>query len=288
MTMTSPASDREVSTADNQLITTDRLAANYGGIITRLNSLDARLSELPTRIDDDDTCGHWQDFIKELDDHAKAIEATREDVKAPFLAAGSIVDSFFKALATREPKRPGRAELIRARVAIIVENYLQRKATAERQRREAEARALREAEDRRRREAEEREAMARRAEERNRGAEAERQQFQADLAAKEAQCIADKAMYVEQSAQAPSADLARTRSAGGSLGTLTDKWQFEISDITAVKGAPIWAYVKREHKEAAIRAFMNANAPKQFGEGQEWQPLAGVRFYRVQKLQVRR
>jgi hypothetical protein len=95
------------------------------------------------------------------------------------------------------------------------------------------------------------------------------------------------AFAMEQSAQAKSADLARTRSTTGSLGTLKDTWGFSIGEIDAVKGSPLWPYVKREHKEAAIRAYMNANAPKNLPEGQDWQPLAGVKFFRTSKLMVK-
>lgn len=50
----------------------------------------------------------------------------------------------------------------------------------------------------------------------------------------------------------------------------------------------VWPYVAEEDKEAAIRAFMKANAPKNLAPDATWQPLEGVEFYRESKGQYRR
>lgn len=277
------ASDRLVEASDNlppPLITTDALAMDHSQLGRQVADIEALLAGLPPRIDDDETNGPWQDKILDVSKIAKGIEATRVAAKAPYLKAGDIVDSYFRTLQAR-------AVAVHGAISSVVENYLQRKAAEERARREAAARRLREEENHQRQEAARRAEEARKAEEANRPKTAERHEVKAAEAEMAARTTAATATAMEQSAQAKSADLARTRSTTGSLGTLQDKWEFSIDDIDALKGAPLWQYIDRTAKEKAIRKYMDANAPKHLPEGQDWQPLAGVTFFRTSKLRVK-
>ena len=278
-----PAADRFVETSDNlppPLVTTDALAMDHGHLARKVADIEAILAGLPTRIDDDDTNAPWQDKILNIATIAKDIEATRVAAKAPFLQAGGVVDSYFRTLQSRTAS-------VHKAISAVVEGYLQRKAAAERARREAEARKLREEEERQRQKAVRCAEEARKAEEANRIKTAENRNVKAAEAAMAANSTAATAFAMEQSAQAKSADLARTRSPTGSLGTLQDKWDFSINEIDAVNSRLLWPYVKREHKEAAIRAYMNANAPKHLPEDHDWQPLAGIKFFRTTRLMVK-
>ena len=256
------------------LITTDELAIDYKD--DSLTSLEARATGCPAEINDDETYGQWQDLIADINSEAKRIEATRVAVKEPYLRAGSTVDGFFNGMKQRALKAV-------TPVSNVCRAYMLRKADEERQRREAEARRLREEQERREAEAR---AAQERADKLKRESLKQQAQEQADLAAREANRLANEATAREEQARAKSADLGRTRSATGTLGSLKDTWKFEVTDIDEVKGSQIWGFVKREHKEQAIAAYMKANAPKDLSE--DWQPLKGVRFYRSNELQVRR
>ncbi len=72
-------------------------------------------------------------------------------------------------------------------------------------------------------------------------------------------------------------------------GTLSDE-EFIDACTAVVEGVTmnaIWPYIDRAAKEEIVRAYMNANAPKNLPEGQDWQPLAGVKFFRTSKLMVK-
>jgi flagellar biosynthesis GTPase FlhF len=258
------------------LISTDELAVDYRD--DPISVLEMRARECPAVIEDDATYGTWQDLLADLNSETKKLEGLRVTVKDPFLRACGTVDGFFNGLKQRVAQAGGP-------VTSVCRAYMQRKADAERRKREEEARKLREEQERR--EAEARVAQER-ADKLKREGLKQQAQEQADLAAREANRLANEATAREEQARAKSADLGRTRSATGTLGSLKDTWAFEILDIDAIKGAPLWPYIPRAVKETAIGAWLKANAPKELSENEEWQPMKGVRFYRTSKLQVRR
>jgi hypothetical protein len=277
-----PAADRDVGAADNRppLITTAELTRDHAPRNGTILDLEKRAATVPQRIDDDETSGTWQELIKEIDGCQKDTNAVRVSVKEPFLAGGRVVDGFFQTLAARLDKARGP-------VARVVQDYLQRKAAEERRRREEEAQQLREAEELARQRALKLAREAEQAEQRRRMATAETKQAAADDASDEAQRLANQATVAERDAGAKSADLARTRSVGGALGTLADTWDFAVDDIDAVKGSKLWPYVTAGAKLSAIRAYMKANAPRDLQQSESWQPIEGIRFFRTSKLQVR-
>lgn len=273
---TLPTTDRD---SNEMLITPDFLEANYPA--SELSNLENRASQCPVEITDAATYGIWQDTIADIATEIKRIDAQRKDVKAPYLQACGTIEGFFKGLEKR-------ATDASKQVTSVCTAYMRRIRDEEIRRRKEEARKLREEEERKRLEAETKAEEARKLEEANKPKRAETKQAQADDAARESQTLGQHALAVEQSANAKSADLSRTRSATGTLGSLKDEWDFSITDIEKIQGSPIWPYIKREHKEMAIRAYMKANAPKNLPPAEQWQPLRGVNFYRKDTLQVRR
>jgi hypothetical protein len=264
------------------LITTDELAIDYKD--DPLASLEQRAEGVPAEINDDFTYGQWQDLIADINSEAKRLEALRVNVKEPYLRAGSTVDGFFNGLKQR-------ASQATSKVLGPCQAYMRRKADEERRSREEQARKLREEQERREAEQRRAEEQAEKLREKRgpvREAKAQEAESRAALAAREAERLANEASAAEEQARAKSADLGRTRSATGTLGSLKDSWSFEITDIDMVRGAPLWPYITRAVKEQAIRAWLKANAPENLSENEDWQPLKGVRFFRTSKLQVRR
>jgi hypothetical protein len=284
--MLAPAADREVTPLDNRppLISTDELMVDHSAIVARVGELEAEAAAQPHRVNNDDEQGALQDVIKRIDDHSKVIEAKREDVKGPFLTASRIVDGFFKALS--EPKRggtPGRLEIIRNRLAAIGGDYLRRKEAAERLEREQAAARQRAEEQRLRDEAAAAELAAARLRERNRPTAAVEKETVADIRTEQAAHAGARASELETQAAARPAELARTRSALGSLGTLKAEWMHTIEDIDLVPLEMIASYIKREAIEVAVRAFIKARAPTDPKDGQMWDGLPGVKIYGTTK-----
>jgi hypothetical protein len=292
-TIKAPAADRITSEQDNRppLITIPELSVDHHTLSVLIDEIGKKAIKVPAKITNNETLDPWQDQLSEITKLLKNIEAKREDTKAPYLQAGRMVDGYFTELKSRLLK-------FYSQIATPVESYLKEKRDEERRRLEAEAKRIREEEERQRviteqKRREEAEAT-RKAEEARReatrlanDARAEAANRQALIAADRAREAAEQAAALERQAQARSADLARTRSSSGTLSTLTDSWDFEIMDIDEIKGAPLWPYITRDAKEKAIRKYMTANAPKNLPQGQEWQPMTGVRFFRTSKLQNR-
>lgn len=272
-----PASNRGMG--DN-LITTERLQESFAPFDLTLSAYEAQAASIPASINDDDAAGTLQDLYKSIDAHAKAIEGARIDIKEPVLSQGRTIDGFFKGLSTR-------AEQAKGRIGIVIQSYLRRKADAKRREEEEAARKLREEEARKREEAAEAERKAAALAEANKPKRAEAQDTKAAEATDAANMAGMEAFEREANAQSKSADFARTRSASGSLGTLADTWDFRVDDIATVKGAKLWSLVSRVEKERAIRQYIKLHAPKQLAEGENWQPIEGVTFFRSSKLQIR-
>lgn len=280
-----PASNRTVESSDNELISTELLGITHITLEEQLAAFERQAGEVPATIDDDRTSGTWQDVIKDMDDLGKRIEATREDVKAPYLNATRIVDGYFKALSDTKGK-PGRLQHARALISRKVLDYLHRKEAIARAAREAEARRQREAEEAALRARLEAEEAARKAEEAGRAKAAANRQREADAAAAAAQIANARAFEAEQQAAAKPADLTRTRGEN-SLATIAVTWDFIVDDPAALKGAKLWPYVTAAAKEQAIRAYIKANGPKTIREDEDWQPIDGCRMVRKRNLHVR-
>lgn len=282
--------DRTVLPTDNQdLINVDLLTARHDPLLTRLEAFEAKAENVP-QIDTEDEVKPWLTELKNIDALGADIEATRVQVKGPFEAALETANAFFFGLhMPRKGGTPGRLQKARNKIRVRVEAYMARKEAEERQRREAEAARLRQ-------EQAAAEQARRQAEEKRLAAEAdERKRAAANAAAKEAQAAAAasvagaRAFEAEQQAAAPTAELSRTRSDEGALGTLKVEWTFTVADHSKVPGRDLWKYATPTQKDAMIRAYIRANAPSQIREGEEneWQPIVGVTMVPQRKLQVR-
>lgn len=63
----------------------------------------------------------------------------------------------------------------------------------------------------------------------------------------------------EKAAEAPAADLARTRGEYGSVGTLQERWDYRVVDWPAVDLEALRPFLARDDIEKSIRAFINVN-----------------------------
>jgi flagellar biosynthesis GTPase FlhF len=276
-----PASDRAVTAGDNEpqpLVSIGLLEAVHGGLMLRIAELEHEARNQPARVDDDEAQGALQDVIKRIDDCGKLVETTREGTKAPFLQASRVIDGFFNG-SLRD-----RLVTIRRKLATTGKEYLQRKEAVRRAEAEARAAALRAAELAQReaqRKAEEAAAKARSV------SQAAQREQEARVAGHLADAADDAARAAEQASQAKPAEFARTRSTvGGSLGTLRSEWAYEITDYEAIPAGPLWAYISRDAKEKAIRAYIKTHAPKDEST-LEWNTLTGLRIYRTTEAEYR-
>lgn len=163
---TTPTKIDEVKPADNRpaLITEKMLAHDFAHLLADAETLISAGDEVPPVIEDEEDLALAREAVKNLVAKAKAVDATREDIKRPYIDAERVAQSFFKKLETRMTDKV-------AAISKVAKVYLDRKEKEERDRREAEQRK-REAEERQRQEAE---AEARRVAEAARVAEENRQ-----------------------------------------------------------------------------------------------------------------
>jgi sRNA-binding protein len=285
-----PAADRQVDASDNRpaLVTNDQLLLDHASIVDRVIALEVKAAEAPDFVElgDEASQGSLQDLIKLIDAESKLIEARRETTKEPFLSASRVVDGFFKTLADPKGKAQGRLDNIRRVLARTATDFLNRKRAHEQALREAEAKKKRDEEERLRQEQIKREEEAAKLRERNRPTAATEKETQASVAGHMAEAAGASAIELEQSANAKAADLARTRSDAGSLGTLNEFWAYEIVDFDAIEPDAIWDFIPRGDKEKAIKAYMRIHAPKE-APTTPWNPLRGVNFFRTTRGQFR-
>lgn len=71
-----------------------------------------------------------------------------------------------------------------------------------------------------------------------------------------------RAAKIEDKAGGPEADLARTRSEHGAVGTLARRWVSRVTDRTALDKAALWPFINGEAIEAALWKWMMAQTPE--------------------------
>jgi len=136
--------------------------------------------------------------------------------------------------------------------------------------RQAAAEAARKVED---------EAARAKAEGAKRAAEAEAIRLETESnAALEAAAEAERdADLAAKAADENAAAMARTRASSGTLGTLKTVWDFDIDDYDAIDVSVLKPFIKREHIEQAIRAYIKLGH----------RGLKGVRIYSQEAPMVR-
>lgn len=225
----------------NQPTLRDELAARHEDLLKRRDELLAAAERAPLAVEDEETAGKVQDFIKQIAACHKNAEAARVAEKEPHLDAGRMVDGYFKAVT--EPLAKAK-KAIEDRLTV----YLRKKADAERRAREEAERLAREEAQRKAREAAEAAAKLS-AETDLAGA------IEAEEAAKQAEANAVKAA---SDADAKSAELSRTRGEYGSVGSLRTFWDFEIENRNVLDLETLRPFIPLDALEKAVRGFVKA------------------------------
>lgn len=248
----------EPTTGHNKPPLSELLAETYREVEQAIDALMKRSEGGPSKIDSDEDLDKVHKLVTDARDLLKKAEGFRAMEKEPFIRDGRIVDQFFSVLKDR-------AERVQKKFQKIGDEHAQRLAREARQKAEDEARRANE-------EAERQARLAREAEESRRLTSASVHDARSDLAA-------EKAFQAQAVAEQSSADLVRARTASGGLSSARETWDFTISDVTKIPLDQIRPFLKPEHIEQAVRAFVKIN--------QDRVPLEGVKVFRSTKAAFR-
>jgi hypothetical protein len=270
---------RDAAIGDNQpptlALTPEQLRADleerYGALTKRV--LDRRAGALTVKVVDAGNIETVVDFITQLTDDKREVEAARVAEKTPHDKRAAVVQAFFKPAVIDKLD-----ETIAGlnRMKLDHQKRVRAEEEAERQRKLAEA----EAERKRLADAE---AAAKKAAE-DAMAAGDRE------AAKEALAKVDETNTARKAAEDEAAQVARAVPTGAVRGTygsssLVDFWNYEITDPSAIRPGDLWPYLDQEAIERAIRAFREEKAPTTRDPAPT---LAGVRFFVDQRSSNRR
>lgn len=219
----------------------DVLASKHPKLLNRRDEFLSKSTNIPAVIDDDETSGKAQEFVKAIDGTIKHAEAFRVEEKEPYLQGGRIVDGFFKGVT--DPLLTLKKDITK-RLTV----YLQKKEAAERERRRQEEAAAREAAEKAAREAAEAAATV---------------ATEGDLTVAigkedDARQASAEATAAAQAAAAAPAELSRTRSDGGTVASLRREWTFENLDRATLDLEALRPYIPTEGLEKAVRAYIRA------------------------------
>lgn len=275
---------------DYAKLETDRLRRDYADLLTTVDDLKALADEIPDEItvEDKETV---IDLVKRGRDVKVRVEGLHGLEKQPHLRRGQGADQFFFGLWDRLMKRDKKNrdgfvdELLAKLTALDVRLLAEEQARLQR---EAEAAARAEAKLR-----EEAEAAAKVAEDARLAAERARKPE--TTAAKQeiagaAEAVADAAVvdvtvaaavaetaYVKTLARP--ADIMRTRTASGTLGTMAQMTYAEIEDAAKLDMAKLWPYIPFAAKETALNAWARGTNHNE--------QMPGAKIGRRPKSQVR-
>lgn len=274
------------------------LAERHTDVLGRRDQLLTAATRMPETVTEENA-GKVSDFIKQLSACRKNVEAARTAEKEPFLAGGRAVDGFFKPVTESldKAKKDAQARL---------DQHLREKAEAERREREEAARRAQEEWDRRQAAAEFaaqqiadgadlsaiNEEIAR-LDEITPADRAEHMEVATKLAVlrgkraalthtaeasesqvNEARAEAEKA---RRKAEAPVADISRTRSESGSVASLREVWTFDGLDRDQLDLEALRQHLPQDALEKAVRSYIRAG-------GRE---LQGVNIYATTTSVVR-
>lgn len=234
----------------------DILGDENADLIRRCDELVAAAERAPKECNDDQTSSKLSDFIKQIDACAKMAERRRVDTKEPALAATRAIDGYFKPISEKLVK-------LRAGVLRPLEAYLQRKAAEEQRRRNEEAaRSVAEAKKAEQVAVQSIGTAPRATVDTNFDAAAQATQVAEDAAA---------------AAAAKPADMGRTRGDYGSVATLRQSWDFEVSNYDVVPLEVLRPFLGQDAIDKAIRAFIRAGNRE----------LAGVKIFQRTDATIR-
>lgn len=200
-----------------------RLDEMHSSLKERADELLAAVDRVPATLDET-THDRAAAFVKQMKLHVKKVDESRTAEKEPYLEGGRTIDAWFKRLS--DPVSAA-CKGVEAKIT----GFLRAKADAERRAREEEARKAREEADRR----------------------AAEMRSQADLTA--AVAAEETAAQAEKAATAKVADLARTRTAYGTMSTLRTVLEFEIVDHAAAVRT-LAGYIDADALAKAARAWL--------------------------------
>ncbi len=215
------------------------LADKHKDLVTRAEELAAAAAKVPATIEDEATQAKVGDLAKLIMAVSSKAKSAHKAEKEPHLEAGRAVDAFFL------------AGIVKPMDELKI--GLEKKSTAFLRRREAEER--------------ERLAAIARAAAEEAAKAAAAAATQEDV--KTAVDLGVEARIAVQAAQAPVADLVRTRGAMGSVTTARKEWFAEIEDLAAIPLDRIRSFLSVTEVERAVKAYVKAG-------GRE---LPGVRIF---------
>lgn len=241
--MNMPASAAEATIGHNQPpsdaeLLQDKLAASNAQRIERYNQLMDAVDRAPKECADEETAGKLADMTKLLTACAKDFETSRVGEKEPYLTLSRMVDGFFR-------RYTDALEAAKKKLNTPLSNFMVEKERKQRAEAAAEEKRKRDEADRLAREAAEQEA----AKMPELAAETMSQAVAADKAA-------DK---LEKKAEAPAADLSRTRGNFGSVASLRKKWVAENINFQTIDLEALREHIPRDAIEKAANAWARRN-----------------------------
>lgn len=230
---------------DPLTILREEMAERVAPLLARRKEIEARLPNVPERIDDDATAGKVADFIKVTNAAIKAAEGFRVTEKEPHLAASRAVDGFFKTELT-EP-----LEKVKKALEPRLTDYQRRKVEEERRLRIEAERIAREAAE-----------------------AAATMQTEADLPAaiaaeEHARVATTDAVQAAREAAAKPAELSRSRGEYGAVASLRETVVGEIVDRDKLDLERLRPYLPLDGLQKAVNAFVKAGG----------RDLAGARIH---------
>lgn len=268
--ITEVTTDPRLLPGDNKPPLAERLPIDYAAELATVETIAAAATNAPKEITTDDEHAALVKIVKDARTIGKTLKSHFEKEKAPHLEAGRTVDTFFK-----KPRE--RMDSVVTAMEKRIKVRLDAIAAAEQARIAEEARQAREKERLAREEAERqlREAAATKP---GNSDVRETRMIEAAASTAVAKAHETEARSLEIAATAKPAELARTRTEEG-LSTLATFIDYEITDIEAVSLVKLRPFIKHEHIEQAIRAFVKTHG--------EAQTLPGVRIFRNTRANVR-
>lgn len=242
--------DAPAGIGHNNATRAELLAEKHADLAKRIDAIAKRADAAPRSIKTDADLDAIGRIVVDARDLAKEAETARTAEKEPHLRASREIDAYFKV----STDRLGRISDFFRKIA---DDHARAKAAEARAKAEKAAREAAE-------EAERQADIARRAEEAGRVKTAEKHEAKAELAS-------EQAFQAQQVAAAPAADLVRHRTGSGVVSSARTEWAFEIVKIGDVPLDLIRPFIKPEHIEQAVRAFVRINKNSV--------PLAGVRIF---------
>jgi hypothetical protein len=225
---------------------TDLLKAEFAELSEATVRLQEIAGSLPLEIVEEGQVAEFAGFVKECRATAKQLSDMRSAEKAPFLAAGKEVDTFFNVMVDR-------LDRVRAAAELRVTAY-QRKL----------------AEEERRRAAEIAEMQRKESAEKLRLAAESTSRVEQDVLMRSAESAAALGHRAEAAAVSEQSNLTKMKTEAGTVST-RKSWAFTITDLSDIPLEKLRPFFTYDAIEKAVSAFVRAN--------KDTAPLPGVNIF---------